>query len=124
MVIYPVMRVTGLCNILVLRASDFFLSRSEGLDQANGASTGFMFTSVGVLPEGYGHAGPGVCLGDGQTKAEGVPSQGGRGDALFRRILTYLTSKPLQGGCFQFSCDYRAWEVFVQARVEYFLRGD
>ena len=36
--------------------------------------------------EGYGHGGPGVCLGDGQTEAEEVPSQGGRGDALFRRM--------------------------------------
>ena len=25
-------------------------------------------------------------LGDGQTEAEGVPSQGGRGDALLRRM--------------------------------------
>ena len=36
---------------------------------------------------------PGVCLGDGQTEAEGVPSQGGRGDALLRRMLPYLTSE-------------------------------
>ena len=40
------------------------------------------------LSEEYG---PGVCLGDGQTKAEGVPSQGGRGDALLRRMPPYLT---------------------------------
>ena len=38
--------------------------------------------SGGVLSEGYGHDGPGVCLGDGQTEDEGVPSQAGRGDAL------------------------------------------
>ena len=61
-----------------------------------------MVASGGVLSEGYGHDGPGVCLGDGQTeayledagmtglgdgqtKAEGSPSQGGRGDPL----LTY-----------------------------------
>ena len=42
--------------------------------------------SGGVLSERYGHGGPGVCLGDGQTEAEGVPSQGGRGDALLRRM--------------------------------------
>ena len=26
-----------------------------------------------LLSEGYEHEGPGVCLGDGQTEAEGVP---------------------------------------------------
>ena len=31
---------------------------------------------MGGLTEGYGHDGPGVCLGDGQTEAEGVPWQG------------------------------------------------
>ena len=64
----------------------FFLSRYEGLDHAEGAPTRFMVASGGVLSEGCGHGGPGVCLGDGQTEAEGVPSQGGRGDALLRRI--------------------------------------
>ena len=39
-----------------------------------GASTGFMVASGGVLSDGYGHGGPGVCLGDVQTEAEGVPS--------------------------------------------------
>ena len=34
---------------------------------------------------------PGVCLGDGQTEVERVPSQGGRGDALLRRMPPYLT---------------------------------
>ena len=46
-----------------------------------------MVASGGVLFEGYGHGGPGVFLGDGQTETEGVPSQGGRGDALLRRSL-------------------------------------
>ena len=45
----------------------------------------------GLLSEEYGYDGPGVCLGNGQTKAEGVPSQGGRGDALLRRMPPYLT---------------------------------
>ena len=35
--------------------------------------------SDGGLSEEYGHGGPFVCLGDGQTEAAGVPSQGGRG---------------------------------------------
>ena len=43
--------------------------------------------SGGVLSLGYGHGGSGVRLGDGQTEAEGVSSQGGRGNALFRRML-------------------------------------
>ena len=65
--------------------------RSEGLGHAEGASTRFMVASGGVLSEGYGHGGPGIRLGDGQTEAEGVPSQGGRGDALLRRMAPYLT---------------------------------
>ena len=47
----------------------FISPRSEGLDHAEKASTRFMVTSGGVLSEGYGHDGPGVCLGDGQTEA-------------------------------------------------------
>ena len=39
----------------------------------------------------YVNVGPGVRLGDGQTEAEGEPSQGGRGDALLRRMIPYLT---------------------------------
>ena len=50
-----------------------------------------LIASVGVLSEGYGDGGPGVCLGDGQTEDEGVPSQGGRGDALLRRMNQHLT---------------------------------
>ena len=65
--------------------------RIQGLDHAEGAPTRFMVASGGVLSEGYGHGGPGVCLGDGQTEAEGVPSQGGRGDALLWRMPTHLT---------------------------------
>ena len=70
---------------------DSFLSRSEWLDYAEGAPTGFIVASGGGLSEGYGHGGSGVCLGDGQTEDEVVPSQGGRGDALLRRMPPYLT---------------------------------
>ena len=45
-------------------------------------------------PEGYGHDGHGVCLDDGQTEADGVPSKGRRvrrGDALLRRMPPYMT---------------------------------
>ena len=65
--------------------------RSKGLVHAEVASTRFMVASDGGLSEGYGHGGPGVCLGDVQTEDEGVPSQGGRDDALFRRMSPYLT---------------------------------
>ena len=41
-------------------------------------STGFMVPS-----EGFGHGGPGVCLGDGPTEAEGVPSQDGRAASAY-----------------------------------------
>ena len=64
------------------RMSKVHSPRCEWVDHAEGASTGDMGASGGVLPEGYGHDGPGVCVGDGQTEDEGVPSQGGRGDAL------------------------------------------
>ena len=60
-------------------------------DPSGSTMLGFMFASGGVLSDGYGHGGPGVCLGDGQTEDEGVPSQGGRGDALLRRMPPYLT---------------------------------
>ena len=73
------------------QSQDSFSSRSEWLDHAEVASTGFVFASVVVLSEGYRHDGPGVCLGDGQTEDEGVPSQGGRGDALLRRMPPYMT---------------------------------
>ena len=62
----------------------------RGADHAEGAPKHFMVASGGVLSEGYWHDGPGVCLGDGQTEAEGVPSQGGRDDALLR--LTMIDS--------------------------------
>ena len=52
-----------------------------------------MVASGGGLPESYGHAGPGVLLGDDQTEAEDVPWQGGRGDALLRRMAPNLTCK-------------------------------
>ena len=51
------------------RYSYSFLSRSKGLDHAEGAPTRFMVASGGVLSEGYGHGGLGVCLGDDQTEA-------------------------------------------------------
>ena len=51
----------------------------RGLLQVSGASGG-------VLSGGFEHGGPGVYLDDGQTEAEGVPSQVGRGDALLRRM--------------------------------------
>ena len=53
----------------------FVLVEIRGTGPCRGASTGFMVASGGVLSEGYGHEGPGACLGDGQTEAEGVPSQ-------------------------------------------------
>ena len=71
--------------------SDSFMSGSEGLDHVERASTRFMVASDGGLSEGYVHGGPGVCLGDGQTEAEVLPSQDGRGDALLRRMPPYLT---------------------------------
>ena len=45
------------------RPSDSFLSIFEWLDYADGAFTGLMVTSGGVLFEGYGHGGPGGAAG-------------------------------------------------------------
>ena len=69
----------------------FFLVENGGAVPCRAASSGFMVASDGVPFEGYGDGGSGVCVGDGQTDDEGVPSQGGRGDALFRRMAPYLT---------------------------------
>ena len=69
----------------------FFLVKIRRVGPCQGAPKRFMVASGGVLSEGYGHGGPGVCLGDSQTEAEGVPAQGGRDDALLRRMPPYLT---------------------------------
>ena len=66
-------------------------SGAFGADNAEGAFSGFIVASGGVLSERYGYDGPGVCLGDGQMEADGVPSHGGRGDALLRRRPPHLT---------------------------------
>ena len=62
--------------------SDSFLSKSEWPDYTEGPPACFVMIDGGL---GYGHGGPGVCLGDGQTEADRVASQDGRGDALRRR---------------------------------------
>ena len=71
--------------------TDSVLSGSEGLNHAEWLAIFIVAASVGVLSEGHEHDGLGVCLGDGQMEIEGVPSQGGRGDALLRRMPPYLT---------------------------------
>ena len=45
------------------------LEHAEWLDHVVGPPACFMVASGGDPPEGYGHGGPGVCLGDGQTEA-------------------------------------------------------
>ena len=72
------------------RPSDPVLSRSVVRDHAEKPPACFMFASVGVLSERYVHDGPGVCLDDGQTEPEVVPSHGRRGDALLRPMPQYL----------------------------------
>ena len=69
----------------------FFLQMGEWLGHAEGASPSLMVASGEAPSEVYGHGGPGVSLGDGQTKAEEVLSQCGRGDTLFRRMPPYVT---------------------------------
>ena len=52
--------------------SDPSVRGSERLDRAEEPPACFVVASVGDLSEGYGHGGPGICLGNGQTKAEKV----------------------------------------------------
>ena len=73
------------------RSSDSFLSKSEGLDHAEGASTGFMVATGGVLSEGYGHGGPCVCLGDGQREGRGRTAARW---TLLRRMSPYALPWP------------------------------
>ena len=47
----------------------FFLVEIRGAGSCKVAPAGFMFASVGVPTQGYGHDGPGVCLGDGLMEA-------------------------------------------------------
>ena len=49
----------------------FFLAEIRGAVSCRGGdyAIGFMVASGGGLSEGYGHDGPGVRLGDGQTEA-------------------------------------------------------
>ena len=46
----------------------YFLVEIRVVGHAEGATTGFMVVSGGVLSERYGHGGSGVCLGNGQTE--------------------------------------------------------
>ena len=71
------------------RSSGSLLPRSEWLDHAERASTSSRVASGGPI-WGYGYHGLGDCLGDGQTEAEGVPSQGWYSNALLRRMPSYL----------------------------------
>ena len=82
------------CGVTPCRRSrplNSVFSGSSGLDYAERSAACFVVASGGALSGRYGHDGPGVWLDDGQTEDEGVPSQGGRGDALFWRMSQYLT---------------------------------
>ena len=46
--------------------TDSVLTETEAWTMPRGR---FVVASCGVLSEGYGHDGPGVCLGDGQTES-------------------------------------------------------
>ena len=71
----------------------------RGLDLAKCPPACFFITSGdSSVSVGYGYGGPGVCLGDGQTEPEGVPSQGGRCDALLRRMSPIPDLMALSGG--------------------------
>ena len=86
---YQVLREAGLRQVACIVQERQL--RLSGLVHVEGAAARFMVASDGVLSEGCGHDGPGVCLGDVQMEADGVPFQGRRGDALLRRMHPYLT---------------------------------
>ena len=64
-----VLREAGLRYVTCIRERH---SKPEGFDHAEGPPAWFVFASGGDLSEGYGHDGPGVCLGDGHTEAESI----------------------------------------------------
>ena len=79
-------RACGATPYSGLRPSDPVLLGSGWLDHAEGAACMLRGTALdGVLSEGYWRGVSGV--GDSQTEAEGVPSKGGRGEALLGRTL-------------------------------------
>ena len=69
----------------------FSLVAIRRLNHAEEPPACFAFVSDGDSIQGNGRGGPGVFLGVDQTEDEGVPSQGGRGDALLRRMSTSTT---------------------------------
>ena len=76
----------------------------------------------------YGRGGPGVCPGDGQTEAEGLPSQVGRVDALLRRMppsdVTLFALKPVLTFSFQATrCGRSALHFAVQSKDVDLLRA-
>ena len=79
-------RFSHVARLLKIPPIGFFLLEIQGLNHAEGRPWL-------RLVESYlnGHGGLDVCLGDGKTEAGGIPSQGGRGDAVLRRMPPYLT---------------------------------
>jgi len=55
---------------------------------ANGPSMCLVVAAGWSASQGSGDR-PGICLGDGQTEAPGVPAESGRSDALLWRMLPY-----------------------------------
>ena len=78
----------------------FFIVEIRGPGQYRGGAH-TLHDCVRWSPSGRIRAWRAWRLGDGQTEAEGVPSQRERGDALLRRMLPYLTR--LGEGDWQFS---------------------
>ena len=83
-----------------------------------------MVASGGGLSEGYGYDGPGVCLGDCQTEAGGVTSQGGRGDALLRRMSPYLTLNSIVTNCFRRLQGHVGGTSLLQNTIIFFLQNN
>ncbi len=60
------------------------------MEEANGLTTCLVVAAGSSESQGDGD-GPGICLGDGQMVALGVPVESGRPDALLWRMLPSLT---------------------------------
>ena len=85
--------MTNLRNWLVILINTWEGSAESGAprNHAEESIACFVVASKERLSEKYVRGGPCVCLGDGQTEAEGVASQGGRGGALHRRKPPQMT---------------------------------
>ena len=75
----------------------------------------------GGLSDRYGHEGPGICLGNEQTEAEGVMSQGGCCDTLaqeYTQIPNLTERGPPQCKVHKCSVQFRHLHIVHDSQLE------